>query len=204
MMTKEYEFTDVMFRPISKQVTNLIKDWNITANQISVFSFLVIIIACLLMHAYINISGLLILFFIILDNVDGEIARLKNQTSKLGHWLDAVIGFISVEILIITMIFITGNMLGIFTLIAFPMQYLLIYFYKAEIVSSNKPIKLKGILNKLKLLYGSNLFFMLASIGCLFNKLGYVLMFFAIFGNLFWMGTLMIQTKSLTKGDRMK
>ena len=203
------EFWDFILRPFSKPVTGFLMKTKITPNQVTFFSFLIAIAAAIFIFlgGYDNliVGGILIFVFMLLDNVDGEIARLKWKTSKLGHWLDGIAGFISNELLIIAIAISINTKLsltlGILTSIAFPLQYLFIYFYKAEVINDNKPIEVKSIgkLNKLKYFYGSTFFQFMIALGCLFNKTLWVLAFFAVFGNLFWMGTLIVQFLDLKK-----
>jgi hypothetical protein len=115
------------------------------------------------------------------------------------------VGFIINEALILAMALSIGSPLslsvGLLTMIAFPMQYLLIFFYKAEIVKENAPITIGSgsLINKIKYLYGSTFFQFTVAIGCFFNKLLWVLIFFAVIGNLFWMGTLFVQYINLKR-----
>jgi len=204
------EFWDLILRPFSRPITQfLVKFTKITPNQITWVSLLIGIIASyfVLLEGKENlfIGAFLVLIFIILDNVDGEVARLRKKSSNLGKWFDGITGFIVNELLIIAIALGIGTTtaltIGLFTMIAFPMQYTLIYFYKSEIVKNNLPIQItkSGAINKIKYLYGSTFFQFLVVLGCLFNKLIWVLLFFAVFGNLFWIGTVIVQYLNLRK-----
>ena len=155
------EFWDWVFRFVSKPVTHFfVKFTKITPNQITILSFILGLLAAGLIlmgdYNYLVVAGVLVLIFMVLDNVDGEIARITKKTSKLGHWLDGVVGFIINEALILAMALSIGSPLslsvGLLTMIAFPMQYLLIFFYKAEIVKENAPITIGSgsLINKIK------------------------------------------------------
>jgi len=129
----------------------------------------------------------------------------RKKESKKGHWLDAVTGYITSELLILAIALgsrsTLGLLLGLFVIAIFPMQFMLVYFYKADIVKSNKPIEMKkfGRLNQLKYLYGATFFQFAVALGCFANKTLWVLGFFAIVGNLFWMATLFVQYLNLKK-----
>ena len=187
-------------RPISFLV---IKYTNITPNQMSLISFLFVIASCffLIQGGYINrvIGSILAILYLMFDCIDGAIARAKKTESKLGMWLDGIIGFIAIEVILFC--FILGlntqlaNIIGLLAIICFPMQFTIVHFYKSEIVKSNKPMKIgnDGKLEFLRYLYGSSLFYILIVVSSLINRPLWFLLFFAIFGNLFWMGLVGLQ-----------
>lgn len=82
-------------RKISICITKYLAQTNLTPNQITFFSFLIIIPASFLFatgqHIYLIIGGVLVQVSYTFDLVDGEIARLKNMESKYGAWLDGVL-----------------------------------------------------------------------------------------------------------------
>jgi phosphatidylglycerophosphate synthase len=79
-------------RTVSEGITRLAVRGPITPNQVTVVSLLTGLLgAWLLAHASFaaSVSGLLFCqLSVVLDHVDGEIARLKFQFSRLGKWLD--------------------------------------------------------------------------------------------------------------------
>ena len=82
-------------RPLSVMFSRNLVKLNITPNQISVFSFLCSLVAAglFVMGGYISllIGGVLAQFASIIDGCDGEVARLKYQSSDFGGWFDAVL-----------------------------------------------------------------------------------------------------------------
>jgi CDP-L-myo-inositol myo-inositolphosphotransferase len=82
-------------RPISVRISRRLVDHQITPNQISLFSFLCSVLAAGLfaLDAYfaLLLGGLLAQFASIIDGCDGEVARLKYQSSAYGGWFDAVL-----------------------------------------------------------------------------------------------------------------
>lgn len=84
-------FSTFVLRKISIRITSVLVERNISPNAITLFSLLIGFIAAY-MSAQANylVGGLLLLLSLILDCVDGEIARYKNQFSALGAWLDAL------------------------------------------------------------------------------------------------------------------
>ena len=149
------------------------------------------------------IGSILAFISILCDCIDGDIARTKNLGSKTGKWLDAVLGWIGIELLTFALIIGINTKLafvfGLLAMISFPMQYLFVHFYKSEVVGNNEPISIgkSGKLDFIKYLYGDTWFFTLLLIFSLFNRPFYFILLFAVFGNLFWVGTLFIQYLSL-------
>ena len=82
-------------RPISVQFSRQLVKFDITPNQISLFSFLCSLLAAGLfaLGGYIALllGGVLAQFASIIDGCDGEVARLKYQSSDFGGWFDAVL-----------------------------------------------------------------------------------------------------------------
>ncbi len=82
-------------RPLSVRISHRLVNYGITPNQISLFSFLCSVLAAGLFalggYAALLEGGLLAQFASVIDGCDGEVARLKFQTSGYGGWLDAVL-----------------------------------------------------------------------------------------------------------------
>ena len=82
-------------RPISTMISKYLLKKDITPNQISFFSFLLSVVGALFffLGGYLNllVGGILAQTSSIIDGCDGEIARLKFQTSEFGGWYDAVL-----------------------------------------------------------------------------------------------------------------
>ncbi len=80
----------------SMRITRVVARWplSVTPNQVTVFAILVGLaagyVASLGGYAAIAIAGVMFQLNSILDSVDGELARLRVQYSKLGQWLDNV------------------------------------------------------------------------------------------------------------------
>ncbi|MEN3189590.1 MAG: CDP-alcohol phosphatidyltransferase family protein, partial [Atribacterota bacterium] len=117
--------------PISRYINRPISTWiskyiliskNITPNQISFFSFILSMIGAFFffLGGYVNLltGGILVQLSSIIDGCDGEIARLKFQTSDFGRWFDAVLdryadGFLLFG-LTYNVYFLRGNLLYLF------------------------------------------------------------------------------------------
>ena len=186
----------------------LIKYTAITPNQVSIFSFFLAAVsaAFFLRGEYLNqvIAVIFSLLYLIFDCVDGNIARAKQLKSLQGHWLDGIGGFIITPLLLFSLLkgmhdpslFVLGSL----AMLAYPMQYLLVYFYKFEIAkNSPAPIASGTIIDKVRYVYGSALFFPLLAIAVLSGHIELFLWFYAILGNLFWVGTLAMQYLTLRR-----
>jgi CDP-L-myo-inositol myo-inositolphosphotransferase len=82
-------------RPISLLFSRHLVKLSITPNQISLFSFLCSLLAAGLFalggYPALLAGGVLAQFASIIDGCDGEVARLKYQSSDFGGWFDAVL-----------------------------------------------------------------------------------------------------------------
>jgi len=91
--------TRTLYRPISLPLTRLLVWTPITPNQVSYLVAVLVVIGCwLTAHASMNLAALgtaVILAASYLDCCDGEIARVKLMSSRLGAWLDTIIDELS-------------------------------------------------------------------------------------------------------------
>jgi len=82
-------------RPVSTRITRFLVKTRVTPNQVSFFSFLLCVIASVLFlkggYATLLAGAVLAQIASVIDGCDGEIARLKYQSSALGGWFDAVL-----------------------------------------------------------------------------------------------------------------
>jgi len=82
-------------RPISVRISRYLVQGDMTPNQISLFSFLCSVLAAGLFaldgYVALLLGGVLAQFASIIDGCDGEVARLKYQSSDFGGWFDAVL-----------------------------------------------------------------------------------------------------------------
>ena len=82
-------------RPISVRISRHLVKYNVTPNQISGFSFLCSVLGAGLFavggYVALLLGGVLAQFASIIDGCDGEVARLKYQSSDFGGWFDAVL-----------------------------------------------------------------------------------------------------------------
>jgi len=93
--TNDGPISTYLNRRISNWITSKIVNYPITPNQISVVTFLISVIASLIIvkqgYFFLVLGALLAQLSSILDGCDGEIARLKLLGSKYGGWFDQVL-----------------------------------------------------------------------------------------------------------------
>lgn len=192
--------------PISKI---LIKHTSVRPNQVTLAGFVCIFIGAVFLslggHVNQAVGSFFAFIYAILDLVDGNIARVKGLTSKLGKWLDGLSGFIAPPLLIFSLsIGIDTRLsliLGSLAMIAFPLHFLIVYFYKLDIIEKNKSIEIDNS-EKSRLItriYGTILFYIVLFIFALLNQSILVLWLFAFGGNLFWILTATYLTYSQYK-----
>jgi len=82
-------------RPLSVRMSRYLVQRDVTPNQISLVSFLCSVLAAGLFmlggYFFLIVGGVLAQFASIIDGCDGEVARLKYQSSDVGGWYDAVL-----------------------------------------------------------------------------------------------------------------
>lgn len=77
-------------RPISRIISHLFINTPITPNAVTVLSFLTALTGALLLPVSLTLGAVLYWFSFVLDCVDGELARLRFEGSRLGQWLDTI------------------------------------------------------------------------------------------------------------------
>ncbi|NOZ01053.1 MAG: CDP-alcohol phosphatidyltransferase family protein [Deltaproteobacteria bacterium] len=91
-------------RPISIAISGILAKTPITPNMLSLITFVTALAASAAMATSNFLAGgLLLQFSSILDGCDGEVARLKYQSSRLGAWLDTVLDDVSTVIFALAM-----------------------------------------------------------------------------------------------------
>lgn len=185
--------------PISKV---LIKYTDVRPNHVTALSFIFLVIGAvfLVFGVYTNliIGAIFVFLYAVFDCVDGNIARVKGMCSKSGEWLEGITSFISVPLLAFSLALgintRTGFILGSLAMLAFPMQYLIVRFYKLDIKEANEPLKSGSKkVDTIKRLYGSTAFYLALTFCALINRPIWVLWIFAIVGNIVWMITIFLE-----------
>ena len=83
-------------RPVSIAMSSLWAYTPITPNQLTLLTFAIALAGAALMATQNFVAGVILLQFAsIQDGCDGEVARLKYKTSKIGAWLDTILDDVS-------------------------------------------------------------------------------------------------------------
>ena len=91
---KDGPIASFLNRPISTRISAQVAKTSITPNQVSVATLLVSLLAAVVVagatYPMLVLGGVLFHFASVLDGVDGEVARLKFQSSRRGEYVDTV------------------------------------------------------------------------------------------------------------------
>lgn len=120
-LPKENRFIDLSDygRPAARIIARSLQNTSFTAIHVTIAFIITGLIAlvCIVNHYYWTTAALLVLKSI-LDGADGELARLKNQPSYVGRYLDSVSDIILNFLILLTIWYITDTSLY-YTILAF-------------------------------------------------------------------------------------
>ncbi len=215
---KETDILGYLFRKVTIPLTKfMLRYTSITPNQITYLSIFVMIggLAFLGFSGFSNnpytyrlLGAILIFLTYILDHLDGKMARVMKLSSLKGKWLDSMIGYLSLPFIFLSVALglreYTWLLWGTLAAICFPLQFLIIYIFKYDFdpLLSKRKIKLINKKNKLRFVYGTSTLFVFLPILVALNLAEWILIFFATFGNLFWIVILAMQLRTVLKYDK--
>jgi len=108
----------VFSRPISFVLTYILINLGFSANMVSIISMFEALLACsmfIIGGSYLKWGVLLFLIWDVLDCTDGNIARVKKQSSNVGVFFDAVSGYTAASFIYMSIgvaAFYTSKLLG--------------------------------------------------------------------------------------------
>jgi phosphatidylglycerophosphate synthase len=107
---RELDFVSKKIDEVSKIITPYLAKKGISANQVTILRFIIFIPLSIFFFIYGDyyaiIAGITCYgLFIIFDYVDGDLARLRKETTQLGAWLEHVFDMISEGLVIFAMTF---------------------------------------------------------------------------------------------------
>jgi len=178
-------------RKLSLRITKYLVNTDITPNKISFFSFLMSLIASfnffLGKYMYLFLGAILAQISSIIDGCDGEIARLKLQSTKFGAWFDAILdrysdGFLLFGLTIYAYlshkslpVLFTGFMAIIGSFINSYMADKYDQFMIKEFVKANKSVPIR---------IGRDIRIMIIFVGAILNQVFFTLLLMALLMNL--------------------
>lgn len=199
----------VFVRKISIHITKYLVRTSATPNQITFFSFLFGCFGALLVAwQHLIIGGVIIFFSYILDSVDGEVARLKGpyaltgKYSKAGPFLDATLDRVKEGVVFFCLSYALCIQAG--TMVVWVIGFIAMF----SVMMTNLVLTEAGKIGTLRSTHASLPFvaklqkygfkqsfltlgidaqMFIIMVGCVFNQLFLLLMFFAIVQNLYWL-----------------
>lgn len=188
---------------------------NLTPNQITCLSFACYILAglcfCYGKYLHLIIGAAIIQLGLILDNVDGIIARTKSLTSTYGKWLDDTAGLIGIKFMIfcaglgmfnysknLTHLYVgmIGSMIVVFK--SFAMQRALIIKPKRFTTGLRERVDKKIGINILAFLTGGGADLIWLSVGAFLNLMYYVfILYFTLFCGFYLVRIFIVHRKHL-------
>lgn len=207
-MEKDYLSNIKVYRQNSDRLAQLLINSKITPNQITIIGLLFAVLSAYFFSQTDYIMILIAMVFwqlnYFFDHLDGSLARLRGTTNDYGHWLDILVGMYSWIFVYI------GITIGVYKQI--PQTHVLLLGSTAIIVSLLKNVlgysfasifgfawefrtKTYKKWGKLMILrYNHKLIVPIISLGAIFNKMYWVLLFSGIYGSFF----IILQTIILT------
>jgi|TARA_B100001964_G_scaffold74069_1_gene84059 phosphatidylglycerophosphate synthase len=200
----ENEFADEFFfkyfyRHISLPVLNIFLKMPWSPLQITILSIMAGMVATLSFfggnYIYLLIGVFFLNLSLILDKVDGQVARLRNLTSIFGGWLDSLGHIILFDFYFLSLAignyYRTGNaVILIFGILCLFHISLAIYIIDTSVKLKRKTIN--GSESEKEISLGESYFGLCSfihvylTVGCLFNQVFWTLCFFSIAGIYTW------------------
>ncbi len=134
--------------------------------------------------------------------MDGQLARGGNMKSEFGHWFDSTLDSVMFPLFLLALGIGMDDywslVIGAFAALCFPLQFLLQFKFKLDTpqLLDGSPLATRS---RLRYLYGGAVFYWLNLVFALLGRPLYTLVFFAAFGNAFWMGILFFQGLAVRK-----
>lgn len=215
---KKTDPMNMLVRKITIPLTNFTAKYTtITPNQISIFNLFVMLGALISLgisgytsdpYFYRLVGAILVMVTVILDHVDGKLARARKISSLFGKWIDDVPNMAFTPLVFWSLaVGLREPLLMIIAalaMICFPLQFLFIYYFKSEFAPklNKKKVNLIKKDNKLRYIYGTVYLHWILLITVIFNVAQFTLWFFAIFGNLFWIAVLALQLRAVIRYEQ--
>ena len=210
---------EVLFnRRLSTLLTGLLVRTPLSPNQVTFLSFLVLLPGIYLLSTGGRTSligaGLLIQLSFTLDCCDGEMARLRGQSSPFGAWFDGTLDRIAELMLFIALGLALERQTGdprawVYTLIAFSALAMthIVTLMNANAFGKGKveEAQARGLIGWLAGLFriqpqkvrnylrsGIDVYLMVFTLGAVFDQLMWIVFYFAVIQNLYWLAIVML------------
>ena len=195
-------------RYISSNITKLLVKTPLKPNHITFLSLMFGLTGCYLLSTgqpnLLIASGIFIFLSKILDGVDGEVARLKNLVSKRGGWLDGISDRFKENVLFFCLALglynqsgdIKSFIYGFVAIIAIHMLSIVLehtgQMDKGALQRTQEDTLIVKIAKKLGIkpqfmALQADTYLFIAYVGIMLNQLEFVLWFFMVIMNLYWL-----------------
>lgn len=205
----------LFYRKISIKISRFLIKTSITPNQITIMSFLIILLAAILfltgLYLYLIIGAILLHFSLIFDCVDGEIARMKALESKVGVLLDEALDNIGYFLIFLCLAYgvyqqlelIWIWLLAIFIISGYLMKTIIRMMIKNLSLGNTqwKMVEKKIGRGQYTLGWGGGFDEFLITFGAIFNQFLIVFIIICIGVNAHWIGQLILNLHKLYKSD---
>ena len=210
---------EVLFnRRLSGMLTSLLVRTPLSPNQVTFLSFIVLLPGIFLFSSgertSLIVAGILIQLSFTLDCCDGEIARLRGLSSPFGAWFDGTLDRIAELLLFIALGMALERQTGdprawLYTLISFSALAMthIVTLMNATAFGKGKieEGQARGLIGRLAALFrvqpqkvrnylrsGIDVYLMVFTIGAVFDQLMWIVYYFAVFQNLYWLAIVML------------
>jgi CDP-L-myo-inositol myo-inositolphosphotransferase len=176
-------------RPLSTKISKALVHHNIEPNHITIFSFILMVLAVILFgtgqYVWILLAGVLVQLSSIFDGCDGEIARMKFKQSRFGAWLDKVLDRYADGLVILGITSAVWQQFQSHWVLVFGFGALIGSFVNSYTASEYDKILIQDLLSGIKhFRFGRDLRLFIIFVGAVFNQLFPTLIILALITNL--------------------
>jgi len=185
-----------LYRKISWPISSYVARFNITPNDWTFISLAICVIALISLYLGWNIFAAVLLFVShLLDYVDGEVARIKNQTSAKGGYYDSVLDRVKEGLIFYFIIILLNSQPGYILGFGCVFGVLMVNYVLVQSGKMDKGALRKShasVLGKVKikqsyLTFGIDAQMTLIILFVLLGWLGQLLLAMAVLLNLYWL-----------------
>lgn len=207
-------------RKISTFISVLCTRIGMTANQMTMITFLVGLAAAFLIargeYTAIVVGAVLFKFASIIDGCDGEIARFKFQSSKFGEWFDTIsdnLSYIIFFICVLVGALRQGRdyvlpigivaLFGVIATLTVMYLYLILFSKGGSLTHFQKETASPKWVRKIQFMAKRDFFALAFMILAFFNRLDWILILAAIGSNLTWVAVLLMKQQEIKRGKEL-
>ncbi len=176
-------------RPLSTMISRKIVNTSLSPNTLTLLTFGLALSSALLFasgrYFFTALGGLMAQFSSIIDGCDGEVARLRHQSTTFGGWLDSVLDRYADGLII------TGMAWGIWQVREGPDVWILASFaLMGSLIASYTAVRYDRVISErmIRWRFGRDVRLLIIMLGALMNELYSILLLLAVITNLVSLG----------------